>query len=146
MIWPARWGCSVAFPLAALATILPAASSFLGGILDLLSGDKRAQAEALMKQLDTEASALLGQIDINKTEAQHASIFVAGWRPAIGWICAGALAYQYIARPFLVWGMSVFSPATPPPPMLDSMLWELIMGMLGIGGLRTWEKIKGVAR
>lgn len=80
------------------------------------------------------------QADINAVEAANPNLFVSGWRPAIGWIGAGGLAYQYIVRPFAV-GMGWHD-----LPTLDSSLMELIIAMLGLGGLRTYEKIKGVAK
>jgi hypothetical protein len=79
------------------------------------------------------------QADINAAEAGNQNLWVSGWRPAIGWIGAGGLAYHFIVRPFLVGlGWSTL-------PTLDNMLFELIFAMLGFGGLRTYEKIKGVA-
>lgn len=80
------------------------------------------------------------QASINVAEASNPSLFVSGWRPAIGWIGAAGLAYQYIVRPFAV-GMGWHD-----LPTLDSSVMELVMAMLGLGGLRTFEKIKGVAR
>lgn len=79
------------------------------------------------------------QADINAAEAANPNVFVSGWRPAIGWIGAGGLAYHFIVRPLLV-GMGWTS-----LPGLDNMLFELIFALLGMGGLRTYEKIKGVA-
>ena len=86
------------------------------------------------------------RLDTFKAEAGNPSVFVSGWRPFIGWVCGAALCFQYLVRPFWVWGAAVWLPDSPVPPTLDGMLWELIMGMLGIGGLRTVEKWKGVAR
>ncbi|GGY85709.1 hypothetical protein GCM10011613_33270 [Cellvibrio zantedeschiae] len=79
------------------------------------------------------------QAEVNKTEATHTSLFVAGWRPAIGWVGALALFYQFILYPLLCWipGME-----TPPTPNSDA-LYPLIMGMLGIGTLRSFDKLKG---
>ena len=101
----------------------------------------KLQQEGAFKELDGELEAMRGQIEINKVEANNSNIFVAGWRPAIGWVCGAALAYQYLIRPFLI-GMFGF----PAMPALDDNLWQLMLGMLGLGGLRTWEKTKGVAK
>jgi len=99
--------------------------------------DAKIKAEA---ELRTALFALDGkQADINAAEAANPNIWVSGWRPAIGWIGAGALFYQYILRPFFV-GLGWSS-----LPGADAMLFELIFCMLGMGGLRTYEKIKGVA-
>lgn len=94
-----------------------------------------------------------GQMEVNKAEAANASVFVAGWRPAVGWVGAVSLAYQFIAYPLLVWGWSMlqangYVPGDlKPPPMLDTdALWVILSGMLGIAGMRTYEKRSGVAR
>jgi hypothetical protein len=103
----------------------------------------RAQAESEMRtalqQWDQQ------QNTVNAAEAGSSSLFVAGWRPAIGWVCAVALFYQYALGPMGMWGAHMFHYDIPAPPMLDNSLWELMFGMLGMGGLRTYEKVKGVA-
>jgi hypothetical protein len=86
-----------------------------------------------------------GQLEINKAEAGNASIWVSGWRPAVGWVCAGALFSQYILRPWVQWAAIISGHPIPELPGIDDHLWELLGGMLGLGGLRTVEKIKGVA-
>jgi hypothetical protein len=97
----------------------------------------KAQAEAELRtslqQWDAQQS------ETNKAEAQNPNLFVSGWRPAIGWVGASGLAYQYVVRPFAV------GAGWHDLPNLDSSLMELIMAMLGMGGLRTYEKVKGVA-
>lgn len=79
------------------------------------------------------------QANVNEVEAQNPNLFVSGWRPMIGWVGAVGLTYQYVVRPFAVG----FGWAALPP--LDSSLMELVLAMLGFGGLRTFEKLKGVA-
>jgi hypothetical protein len=86
------------------------------------------------------------QAETNTAEAQSGGWFVAGWRPWIGWVCGAAMAYQYVISPLVVWGAALAGHPIPMPPRLDDMLWELMFGMLGLGGLRTFEKIKGVSR
>jgi len=78
------------------------------------------------------------QSEINKMEAQHRSVFVAGWRPFIGWICGLALAYNFIIRDLIAW----VSPDAMPPAIQMDQLITILLGMLGLGGLRTFEKIK----
>ena len=78
------------------------------------------------------------QSEINKMEAQHRSVFVAGWRPFIGWICGLALAYNFIIRDVIAW----VSPDAIPPAIQMDQLITILLGMLGLGGLRTFEKIK----
>lgn len=113
-------------------------------VVDKIWPDKSEQER---QQMAAALSVIQGQIDVNKNEATNASVFVAGWRPFIGWVCGSALAYTYIGYPLLVWIAAVWNPAFKPPVLgLDNMLYELLLGMLGLGGLRTFEKIKGVAR
>jgi hypothetical protein len=78
------------------------------------------------------------QSEINKMEAQHRNIFVAGWRPFIGWICGAALLYNFIIRDLIAW----VSPDVMPPAIQMDQLITILLGMLGLGGLRTFEKIK----
>jgi hypothetical protein len=85
------------------------------------------------------------QAEINANEASNPNVFVSGWRPAIGWVCASALFFQYVGRPLLAWGGIVSGHAFPPLPGIDDNLWQLMLGMLGLGGLRTFEKVKGAA-
>lgn len=114
-------------------------------VLDFIPDPKqRAEAmESLMtnlQQWDAQQNA------VNVEEAKSTNLFVAGWRPAIGWVCAIALFYTYILTPFATWGFAIAEVEVPPMPKLDNNLWELMFGMLGMGGLRTLEKMKGVAR
>ena len=104
--------------------------------------DKSA-AEAA--QLAAAVSIVHGQIDVNKAEAASPSAFTSGWRPAIGWVCAAALGCQYILRPTLQWVGIVSGHPFPELPGIDDNLWELMLGMLGLGGLRTFEKVKRVS-
>ena len=104
--------------------------------------DKSA-AEAA--QLAAQVAIVQGQLDTNKAEASSPSAFTSGWRPAIGWVCALALACQYIARPLLQWYGTMAGHQWPTLPGIDDNLWQLMLGMLGLGGLRTFEKTKGVA-
>jgi len=77
------------------------------------------------------------QAQINSVEAKHRNIFVSGWRPAVGWVCAFALAYNFIIRDLLVWWVGVESA---PPAMQMEHLMTVLIGMLGLGGMRTFEK------
>jgi len=115
-----------------------------GKLIDKLIPDPAAKdaakLELLKLQQSGELAAMTAQTEINKVEAANSSIFVSGWRPAIGWVCALAMCYQYLARPFL----AAFYPVLAFPG-LDENLWQLMMGMLGLGGLRTFEKVNNVA-
>ena len=118
---------------------------------DLITTDKeKMQLEIENRKLDQAID--IAQIQVNKEEAKSASLFVSGWRPAVGWIGAAALAYQFLAYPLLGWGwkwlqaMSYVPAEMSPPPLLDAeQLWVMLSGILGIAGMRTFEKQKGVA-
>lgn len=105
--------------------------------------------EFRIAQLDQQLS--LGQIEVNKVEAANPSVFVAGWRPFIGWIAGVAMTYQFLGYPLLTWlwaflqakNMVPTSVGAPQPLQVDQ-LWVIITGMLGIGGMRSYEKVKGV--
>ena len=95
------------------------------------------------KQIDSQLAQTKQQTDINQTEAASTNMFVAGWRPFIGWICGGGLAYQYLADPLLSWGAAIAH--LPVPPALDmSTLITMLGGLLGLGGMRTYEKKNNV--
>ena len=119
---------------------------------DLITTDKeRMQLELEGRKLDQAGD--LAQIEVNKVEAAHASVFVAGWRPAIGWIGAAALAYQFLLYPLMLWvwtwlqGMGWIPSTLQPPPVLKAdELWVILSGILGIAGMRSFEKTKGVTR
>lgn len=142
------------------APVLGGIFSTIGGLIDdLHTSDKEkmdAQIELAKLGLEEqriEADLVKGQIEVNKVEAQHSSIFVAGWRPAIGWIGAASMAYQFILYPFLIWIWALMQASgwvpkeLQPPPMLGTdALWVILSGMLGIAGARTFEKVKGVAK
>lgn len=102
--------------------------------------DPAAQAELELKAAELEAEIVKAQLAINQAEAGSSSLFVAGWRPALGWVGAIAFAVQFLVRPLLgAFGIAV--------PSLDiGELWPMVGGILGLGTLRTVEKSKGVAR
>lgn len=101
--------------------------------------------------LKAEVDIMQGQLAINLKEAEHPSLFVSGWRPAIGWICAIILAFNYIGVYLFEYILAVFSifaeedtKMIPAPERLDmSELWPVLVGMLGIGGMRSYDKLKG---
>jgi hypothetical protein len=119
---------------------------------DLITTDKeRIQLELEGRRIDQATD--LAQMEVNKTEAGNQNVFVAGWRPAIGWVGAAAMAYQFLLYPLLVWfwtwmqAEQIVPQEVKPPPMLDTeALWVILSGMLGIAGMRSFEKTRGVAR
>lgn len=99
-----------------------------------------------MARLNAEVQSLTGQLEINKQEASHKSIFVAGWRPFVGWVCGVALAYNFILQPLFNWVVFVAGVDITNAPELDiTDLIAVLGGMLGFGYYRTREKEKGVA-
>jgi hypothetical protein len=110
----------------------------VGNALDGLftSDEERAQAEAVMEKLRQQPGKL--QVELNKVEAQHRSIFVAGWRPFIGWVCGAGLAFTFLVNPIIQWVSN-----KPGPTMQTDIMMELVIAMLGLGALRTAEKFAG---
>ena len=122
---------------------LTAVTDLASTVINKIWPDKTEQEK---QQLAAAVAMVQGQIDTNKAEATSTSTFVAGWRPFIGWVCGTALAYTYLGYPLLLWITSVWFPHVNVPKLgNDGMLYELLFGMLGMGGLRTFEKVKGVA-
>ena len=120
----------------------------LGGlrvVLDRLLPNPAERAAAELKLIEMARSGELAQLEVNKAEAGSASMFVAGWRPFVGWVCGAALAGQFVVSPLALWVSQIVGHPFPPPPTLDAVLWELLFGMLGMGTLRTVEKLKGKA-
>jgi hypothetical protein len=111
-------------------------------VINKIWPDKSA-AEAA--QLAAAVALVQGQMDVNRAEAASPNAFTSGWRPAIGWVCGLALLFQYILRPLLMWYGVITGHQWPPLPGIDDNLWQLMLGLLGLGGLRTFEKTKGVA-
>ena len=123
---------------------ISAAAGLIGSALEIFDGDKKREAELLLKQVDNVQAQAMAQLEVNKVEAAHESLFVAGWRPAIGWVCALAIFSDFVLRPVLVW-LSGWYPGVPVfPSLISDNLWELMAGMLGLSGLRTFEKTRKV--
>ena len=94
-----------------------------------------------LQEIQNQFQLMTEQIKVNAIEAAHPSIFVSGWRPFVGWVCGGALFYNYIGMPMIVWTTSCFYPTAPLMPVLNTgELMTILAGMLGLGVLRTVEK------
>jgi len=122
----------------------------LDGVLRFIP-DKSARAEAKEQfegqVLNAMTSLVEGQIRINQKEAEHGSVFVAGARPFLLWVCGFGFLWQFVLQPLGTWVVIVVGVDLPALPMLDfGPLMTLTLGMLGLGGLRTYEKRIGVAR
>jgi hypothetical protein len=135
-----------------LTALLP----LFGSLLDKIFPDKAAADAAKLKvmelaqagqlaQLDADLKMATGQMEVNKVEAASSSLFVAGWRPAVGWICAASFGFKFIGGPMLVFIAGYMGHQITLPEMDYSEMSTILMGMLGIGALRTVEKVKGVA-
>ena len=126
---------------------------FIGAIIDIIKGplDKLIPDKDLRARLEHEISMTainqgLAQMEINKIEAAHKSLFVAGWRPFIGWVCGVGFAWAFIGHPLFEWLVAAGLIEMEAPVLQVDALMELALGMLGLAGLRTYEKKIGIAR
>ena len=138
------------FPLLAL---IPIIEKVIGAVIP----DPVAAAEAKLKlmtlaqtgelaYLDADVKLALGQMAINQEEAKDPSLFKSGWRPAVGWLCVAGFAYMAVLRPLLPWILTLSGVEVPPLPSIDTTeIGAILFGMLGLGGMRTAERIKGKA-
>lgn len=128
----------------------------LGNLLDRIFPDPKAAADAKLEvmrmaqagelaQLNADLQLATGQIEVNKVEAASQSLFVAGWRPAIGWVCGAAFAFKFILGPSAVVVMAMIGQPITLPEFDFSEMSTILLAMLGLGGLRTVEKVKGAA-
>lgn len=106
----------------------------------------KLQQAGEFRQMELDAQAAANQTDINKIEAASSDPFKANWRPAVGWVCVVGLFYEFLLMPLLPWLVTVCGGTVPPLPALDNTsLLYLLGSLLGVSGLRTVEKVKGVA-
>jgi hypothetical protein len=131
----------------------------LGGkIIDKIFPDKDAadkvkfemmkmQQEGAFKEMELEYAAMAQQAKINEVEAGSSNFFIAGWRPAVGWVCVAAYAFNYLGMPLFNWGAKFFLENAPQITALNaSELNPILFCLLGIGGLRTFEKVRGATK
>jgi hypothetical protein len=104
---------------------------------------KRYEFEMAMRQLDL--TQMQGQMEINKIEAANNSLFIAGWRPAIGWVGVFGLAYQFIIAPMAIYILAIVNPAITLPNIGGAELISLVVALLGIGAMRSYDKQKGTS-
>lgn len=129
---------------------------FVGKVVDKIFPDKtkaeevklemlRLQQAGALKEIELEYNIMLEQIKVSVEEAKSSRLFVSGWRPFVGWVCGGAFAYNYILMPFIVWAAAWASGTAPVMPELDmGELTTLLFGMLGLGAMRSFDKVKKV--
>lgn len=118
------------------------------GILDKFISDKDTKnklAHEIATITDKHAHEIaLKQIELNKTDATFGGVYRAGWRPLVGWICASALLWHFIIQPIVVFSLTMNGMETTLPEFDMASLMTVLLGMLGLGGLRTFEKSKGI--
>lgn len=129
----------VAFKL--IDRILPDPQAKQAAQLELL----KMQQAGEFKLLEADLQVQLAQIDVNKEEAKSTNPFVSGWRPAVGWVGVLGLLYTFLLRPLITFAASVFGGPEAPPIDITELMF-LLGGLLGFGGMRSWEKMRGVAR
>lgn len=123
-------------------TGIGAVADLAKAVVDKIFPDKSDQER---QQLAATLTIIQGQIDTNKQEAANSNIFVAGWRPFIGWVCGSAFAIQYVVGPLGTWLSNIITGHAIQFPVLDlGTMMPLLLGMLGLGGMRTVEKINDV--
>ena len=132
------------------ATLLPSILPLVGNVLDRFFPNKEEKERAL-REVEAQLVGHLAQIDlaqiqVNQQEASHRNIFIAGWRPFIGWSCGLALFYTYLAQPGLTFILVQRGVYVDLPPVDLGAMMPVLLGMLGLGGLRSWEKYKGVTK
>ena len=131
--------------------------NLLGSLVQPVTGllDKFIEHKDQKNQLAHEISTMAerhaqelakGQLEINKAEAQSRNVFIAGWRPFIGWTCGVAMAYNYVIHPILMFTLAQFNYLVAIPALDLSEMMPVLMGMLGLGGLRSFEKYKGISK
>ena len=136
---------------ALVTTLIP----ILGSLFDRVIPDPKQAADAKLEvmrmaqagelaQLNADLQLATGQIEVNKVEAANQSLFVAGWRPAIGWVCGAAFAFKFILGPAAVVAMAMAGHPITLPEFDFTEMSTILLALLGLGGLRTVEKVKGV--
>jgi hypothetical protein len=133
-----------------MLTMLSALIGPVSAILDKAIPDKDLK-EKLAHEIATMAERhtheqVQAQLEINKAEAAHENLFVAGWRPACGWVCVFGMAGNFLVIPLANMTLELFETGVEVPMIDLSTMLPVLMGMLGLGGLRTFEKVKGAQK
>jgi len=129
-----------------LNLLIPAVATLLDKIIPDPQAAAAAKMEMLRLQQTGELAQITGQLEINKSEAQSASVFVSGWRPFIGWVCGAAFAWNWIGLPMAKVALGLAGYVMELAPADLSEMMPVLLGMLGLSAMRTVEKIKDVAR
>lgn len=131
--------------LALLPTLLPALTEVLDRVVPDQAAAAKAKLEMEAKLLEAATQQAGQQAAINQVEAANASLFVSGWRPFIGWVCGAGLAWAFLLAPMLAWLLPATGVVAALPVLQMDYLLELVAAMLGLGALRSFEKLRGVA-
>lgn len=108
---------------------------------------KKEENQQALQEMTLELQAMQAQTNINQEEAKSSSLFVAGWRPFIGWVCGIAFAYHFVMQPLLAFAIANLGTGQVDLPNFDmDALFTVLLGMLGLGGMRSFEKFKGISR
>jgi hypothetical protein len=137
--------------LAPYSGAIEATSTFLNGVLKRVFPEKMSELDAAKMQQEITMALLHGELDpvmeqlkVNAAEASHESVFVAGWRPFIGWVCGSALAWQFVGLQVCQFLLKLFKVDVGPLPTFDyATLSPILLGMLGLGAMRSYEKVQG---
>lgn len=106
---------------------------------------EKVRAEQMAQLLQILAKADESQTEINKVEAANTNLFVSGWRPFVGWVCGAGVAWTFVLQPVLDWVLAIYKPGLTTPILDSSQLLSLLLGLLGMGAMRSYDKVKGVA-
>lgn len=139
-----------------ITALLGILTPILGKVLDKIPNPAerervRLEIELKIREQETELLKLFtandaGQLEVNKQEAAHSNLFVAGWRPFIGWVCGAGVTWAFVVKPVADWFLAIFAPNISTPVIQTGELMSLLLGMLGMGAIRSFEKVKGVSR
>lgn len=126
-----------------ITAISEAASKILDKFFPNADESMKLKFQQATMEIQNEAANALAQLEVNKVEAQSPHWFVASWRPACGWTCACGLAYAFVAQPLLAWVSSMFGFQAPPVLQMDTLM-VVLTSMLGMAGIRSFDKSKGI--
>lgn len=117
----------------------------LGNIFDRAFPDPAQAAAAKLEVMKMAQSGDLGQIDVNKVEAASSSVFVAGWRPFMGWVCGAAYAYKFVIAPIAIFTLTALGHPVNVPSLDVTEMSSVLLGMLGLGAMRSYDKKQGTS-
>jgi len=134
-------------PLSIIQSVTSAGEKVLDTFVENKNDRAKAKEQLNIGILGAVSKENQGQLEVNKVEAGHRSVFVAGWRPGLGWVCTASFAWAFVLRPMVESIMVGFGVDTDLLPEIEiDEIKEILKGMLGLGALRTYEKIKGVTK